>query len=66
MKEILWSITIIAQLVCLYKVFNSDKIDDVIFYRNINLAFGIYGICITNIPVIKSIDLSEEIWLVIN
>lgn len=66
MNEILWSITIIAQLVCLYKAFNNNKIDDSIFYRNMNLAFGICGICIANIPVIESIDLSEEIWLFIN
>lgn len=58
MNVVLGSITMIAQLVCLCKAFNSDKIDNIIFYRNMSIAFGICGICITNIP--KFIDLSEE------
>lgn len=66
MNGILWCITIIAQLVCLYKAINSDEIKDIIFYRNLNFAFGICGICIANIPVIGTTNLNEEIWLLIN
>ena len=66
MKEILWSITIIAQLVCIYKVFNENNSDNIIFYRDMIIALGICGICIANIPVIEPIDFDEEIWLFIN
>lgn len=66
MKEILRSIIIIAQLFCIYKLFNTDNSDDIIFYRDMTIALGICGICIANIPVIEPIDFDEEIWLFIN
>ena len=68
MNKILWSITIIAQLVCLWKQINFEELKDIEFYRKICIAFGICGICIANIPEIQnSINLEEiETWLLIN
>ena len=66
MNEILISIIIITQLFCIYKVFNENNSDNIIFYKDMITVLGICGICIINIPVIEPIDFDEEIWLFIN
>lgn len=66
MNGILWGITVIAQLICLYKAINNEEVENIIFYRNMNFAFGICGICIANIPIVENIGLGSEIWLLIN
>jgi len=50
----------------LYKAINNEEVKNIIFYRNMNFAFGICGICIANIPIVENIGLGSEIWLLIN
>ncbi len=46
---IVWMITVIAQLFCLYKVYNSCEVDEIYHYNQMCCAFAILGICAAHV-----------------
>lgn len=65
--NILWTICLITQLYCIYKMFNSLDADEISFFKMLNVSFGFLGAIISEIEEIISNNLIEIdiTWLVL-